>query len=230
MRGLIVVPAYCERESLPSLFERIERAGLPQEILVVDDGSTDATADWLRERGIPHVRHPFNLGYSAAIETGLLYAWRRGFDHVVFLDADGQHEPEAVPRLVAALEEGVSIAIGSRYLGGYGRQSPIRRVGSILFSHLTGLWGERIHDTSSGFKAMSRPAIELALRGDFADYHVEFLLFARRAGLSVREVEVPYLPRTRGRSMHGLASVFYYPLRMFLLLILNSRTAERHVP
>ncbi|MBI4615422.1 MAG: glycosyltransferase family 2 protein [Planctomycetes bacterium] len=219
MRGLVVIPAYQEFDSLPALFDRIGAAGVREEILVVDDGSTDGSAAWLLARGIPHVRHPFNLGYTAALETGMLRARAMGCDYVVFLDADGQHDPADLGKLAREIENGADVAIGSRYLDGYAGQSWSRRLGSVLFSAATSLSGVRVRDTTSGYKALSRRAIAAALEGAFGDYHAEFLLDMAGRGLRVREIPIQVRERKKGRSMYGLLSHFHYPAKTLLLIL-----------
>ena len=108
MRGLVVIPAYNEELNLPRVLERLRASQLVEDVVVVNDGSKDGTERVLRELGQEHLRHPINLGYVRAIQTGIRYAMQQGYDYAVFLDADGQHDPAAVPGLVKVLR-GVSM-------------------------------------------------------------------------------------------------------------------------
>src|SRR5207248_1400603 len=134
----------------PGLLRRLR--GLPQDVLVVDDGSRDGTEQVLREAGQPHLRHPINLGYVRALQSGVRFALRRGYGYVVTLDADGQHDPAEVPALVAGLA-GADVVVGSRFVLPTGYRAPFwRRQGMRVFSAVTALLGgQRIYDTTSGF-------------------------------------------------------------------------------
>jgi glycosyltransferase involved in cell wall biosynthesis len=217
-RGLIVVPAYNEIASLADVVAAIRTAS-KQDLLVVDDGSTDGTATWLRDAGVPHVRHLFNLGYGAALETGMLFALRHGYQYAVFLDGDGQHDPAELGSLVDALAAGADLVIGSRYLAGYSGQPAARRLGSIVFSWLTAIGGQRVFDTTSGFKALSRETMARTLEGQFGDYHAEFLYHLIATGARIREVPIHAGQRRAGRSMYGLLGACYYPLKTALLAL-----------
>jgi hypothetical protein len=223
VRGLVVIPAYNEAQSLPGLLQALRRAALAEDVLVVDDGSVDGTDRLLRESGQKVVRHACNQGYASAIKTGLRYAKEAGYDYVVTLDADGQHDPRAVPRLVEALLRGpADVVIGSRFVCDTGYRAPLsRRLPMRLLSHLTALLGrKRIHDTTSGFRALRRPAIEVLASQPVGDLHAEALLLCLLLGLQVAEVPVQVGPRRHGGSMYGLLDMVRYPLRLGLALLL----------
>lgn len=134
-RGAIVIPAYNEAETIASVVSEICDEGLGCDIVVVNDGSSDGTEEALRSLPVLVLSHPVNLGYGAAVQTGMLHAVRRGYDFVVLMDADGQHVPSQIRLLLDGLEHGSDIVIGSRFAGEGGayRIPPARRIGIRFF-------------------------------------------------------------------------------------------------
>jgi len=151
LRVLVLLPAHNEAATIERVLVRLRGAALSFDRMVIDDASTDGTAAIVERLGENQLRLPCQLGYGGALQTGVRYAIDAGYDIVVFLDADGQHRPEDVPRLVSRLEEGrADVVIGSRYVGGQVYEGPLgRRVGQRVLSMLSGLMtGRRIYDTT----------------------------------------------------------------------------------
>lgn len=221
MRGLLIIPAYNEEPNLPTVLTRVRQARLVEDVLVVNDGSKDGTEQVLRRLGQNHLRHPINLGYARAIQTGLRFASDHGYDYVVMLDADGQHDPTAVPRLTEAVKGGqADVVVGSRFVEDTGYRAPLgRRLGMLVFSWVTALLGKtRVHDTTSGFKALSRRAFPALIDQPFGDFHAETLLLCMLVGLRVREVPVKVAERKHGVSMYGAIDAVIYPLKTLLAI------------
>lgn len=223
-RILIVIPAYNEAENLPFVLKELREHCHDCDVLVVDDGSTDATADVAVAHGLEVIRHGANLGYGAALRTGYARALSRRYAVVITMDADGQHDPSFVPSLVEPVVGGVcDVAVGARCPGrmGYAPSWP-RRAGIRLFAWLgTVLTGRRILDPTSGFVAANPAAVRFLLRvtpDDYPDLNVRIALF--RAGYRVREVPVLMRDRQAGRSvmMAGLAPFLYGP-KMLVYLV-----------
>lgn len=219
-RVLVVIPAHDEVESLPGTIAEVRRCAPKADLLVVDDGSQDATADAARAAGVAVVRHPFNMGVGAALQTGFHWAVAREYDVVVQLDADGQHDPACLASLVEPVLGGAcDVAIGSRYVSRTGYHAPLgRRLGMMLFSGVVRLaLGRRIADTTSGFRAYSRPVAE-ACRSDFPrDFPDAPLLIAlARRGFRLLEVPVAMRERRAGRSFYTLGKRLYYPYKNLL--------------
>lgn len=221
---VLVIPAYREAGRVGDVVRAVRRLGVPLDVVVVDDGSPDDTAAEAEAAGAMVVRHPFNLGYGSALHSGYCYAWRAGYARVLQMDADGQHDPTMLPRLVAALDAGADIALGSRYLDGCApAQSLLRCVGTKLFAWVASRWlRTRITDPTSGFQGLSRRALESVVHDgfpeDFPDTDV--LIEHHRRGLKVTEVPVVMHPRRGGVSMHRGARVAYYGYKMLLTLAL----------
>lgn len=228
-RPCVVLPALDEAKRLPDLIGAL-RAALPDyELVVIDDGSHDATAAVARASGARVVRHPFNLGYGAALQTGYKYALESGAPWVVQMDADGQHLPGEVAALVAPVARGeCDVALGSRFLEPSGYQMGVlRSVGRALFARVARLAGLSVTDPTSGFQALSQRALA-HYAGDWfpSDYpDVDVLLAASRAGLRIREVPVQMAPSARASTLHSGWKPFYYVYKM--LLSIWAATARR---
>ena len=216
----LIIPAFNEAKSLPHVFEAIEAAELEAEIVVIDDGSTDDTAQVAASFGARVIRHPFNMGYGAAIQTGYMYALERGADLLVQMDADGQHDPRQIPAMVEPIRRGESdLVIASRFLEvtGY-RMGWARTAGRKLFEALGRLSGVNVTDPTSGFQAMNAATLELYVRDFFPhDYpDVDVLVTASRHGLRVRECPSVMHPGLRGSRLHGGTRAFYYVYKMLV--------------
>ncbi|HEU4367472.1 MAG TPA: glycosyltransferase family 2 protein [Methylomirabilota bacterium] len=221
MKPLVLVPAFNEAARIGRVLTGIRAAVPDATVLVVDDGSSDDTAAVARAAGARVVRLAFNLGAGVAAQTGYKLAIREGFDCVVHLDGDGQHEPADIPVLLALLERGeADVAIGSRFLGGTAYQpSVLRRAGMGLFRWLTWmLTGARFTDVTSGFRAFSREVVAFVAAEwyptDYADADV--IITLRRAGFRLKETPVRMYPRAGGRSMHAGLRPLYYVFKMLL--------------
>ncbi|TCO80198.1 glycosyltransferase involved in cell wall biosynthesis [Plasticicumulans lactativorans] len=146
----IVIPARQEAATLPTLLESLGSLVDPEQIIVVDDASSDATASLCQEYGVVHLRHPYNLGNGAAIKTGCRHAMA---NVLVLMDADGQHDPVDVRRLVEKLDEGYDMAVGARAPSSHA--SLPRRLANAFYNRLASwMTGHRIDDLTSGFRAV----------------------------------------------------------------------------
>ena len=233
MRVLIVVPAFNEEECLPASLAELARFVSPRNIVVVDDGSTDGTAQAARNAGIPVLVLPLNTGVGGALQTGFRYALEEGFDVAVQFDADGQHDPSDLQALLEPLVEGrAELAIGSRFLAGSGDyRAPLpRRLGMFFFSLLTSLvLGRKLSDTTSGLRAYGWRVMRLCLDyfpQDFPD--APLLIWLARNGVPWVEVPVRMRPRLAGRSFYTFTRSLYYPYKTILAsLIACVRTVPR---
>jgi polyprenyl-phospho-N-acetylgalactosaminyl synthase len=186
----VVIAAYNEGAMIARVVADVRRAGYP--VVVVDDGSRDDTADIAAAAGAEVVRHPFNLGQGAALQTGIDHALAQGAAFVVTFDADGQHRVSEIPRLTDALvRERADFALGSRFLGQAPNLPPLRRLmlqAATLFTRLT--TGLQVTDTHNGLRAMTRRgAAAIRLRQNRMAHASECLSQIGSSGL--RYVERP---------------------------------------
>ena len=196
------------------MIAEIQDADPSLEIVVVDDGSADGTAEAALGAGARVVRLPYNLGIGAAVQTGFQYARDRGFDVAVQIDGDGQHDPRELPRLLGPVLAGdADLVVGTRFGGpSLYRGSLARRVGIGIFARaVSAIVGRRITDTTSGFRAAGRRAIELFAAEYPHDYpEVEATVLVFRHRLRLLEVPVAMRHRASGRSsITPLRSVYY---------------------
>jgi glycosyltransferase involved in cell wall biosynthesis len=223
-RTLLIIPAYREAPRVGAVVARVRQLHPQIDVLVVDDGSPDHTAAAARTAGAQVVSHPFNLGYGAGLHTGYCYAWRHGYQRVLQMDADGQHDATMLQRLLDALDAGADVALGSRYLDGSAPPSSLaRRIGTRLFAGIATRWiGRRITDPTSGFQGLSRRAIEAVVTDAFPEDYpdTDVLIEHHRHGLRLCEVPVVMHARLGGLSMHRGARIAYYGYKMLLTLLL----------
>lgn len=221
---LVVLPAWNEAGSLPSVLAEI-RTHLPDVgVVVVNDGSSDATSAVARQAGAEVLDLPFNLGVGAAMRAGFRYALANGYDVVVQVDADGQHDPREVPRLVAELDE-ADVVIGARFAdkGDYTVRGPRWWAMRVLAGVLSRMAHTRLTDTTSGFRASGPAAVRLFAVHYPAEYlgdTVESLVMAMRAGLKVRQVGVAMRPRQAGQPSQRPWKAAVYLMRACLALLI----------
>jgi glycosyltransferase involved in cell wall biosynthesis len=215
VRRVALVPAFNEEANVGRVIDEIRAFDPALDVVVVDDGSYDRTAEVARAHGATVVRLPFNLGIGGAVQTGFRFAFEHDYDLAVRLDGDGQHDPSELERILAPVVGGeADIAVGSRFAGehdGY-RSSRPRRIGIRLLAWVVSrIVGRRVTDTTSGFQALNRRAIELFAHDYPHDYpEVEATIMVSRHRL--RSVEVPVSMRERGggrSSITALRSVYY---------------------
>lgn len=249
-RVLVIVPAFNECGNIGRTVEEIRnvaRTGrelspgekgdsplhLHVDILVIDDGSRDATAQEARQAGGMVVSLPFNLGIGAAVQTGFQYAQRHGYDIAVQIDGDGQHDASFLEKLVEPICRGeADMVVGSRFLektGGF-RSSFSRRMGIVFFVHLiNGLTGVKINDPTSGFRAYNKKMIAL-----FAEYYPhdfpepEAIVVGQQDGARIVELPVVMRPREAGSSSIRYFKTLYYMVKVTLAILLHMIRQRRN--
>lgn len=217
--GLLLIPAYNEEASIGPLLENVLRYWPRERVLVVNDGSRDGTAGVVDVHGVRQIVLPANLGYGGALQTGFLYAERCGYDFIVLLDADGQHDPRYLPEMTRVLlETGADLVVGSRFVDGGREGVPlVRRLGMTVFAALTRLCtGFPSTDTSSGFKAISARLFRELHAIQSVDFHAELYMYVRMRGYSVVEHPVRMHARIAGFSMYTWPKLLLYPAKTLL--------------
>jgi len=231
---LAVVPAYNEARTIGRVVRSL-REHVPEfDVLVVDDGSTDGTGALAEAAGARVLRHPFNLGIGGAVQSGFVYALDNGYDYMVQVDGDGQHLPEEIPKLLAAMEDDPTydMVCGSRFLTDHGYPATFsRRTGIHLFAFLLSrIMGRRVSDPTSGFRLFNRRGIALFARDYPHDYpEVEAVLMVHFHRLKVQEVPVRMLRRDGGVSSISSGKSVYYMIKVLLAIFVGLARA-RPVP
>ncbi len=225
LRRIAIVPALNEEASVGRVIEELRRFDPGFDVVVVDDGSHDRTARIAAEHGAHVLRLPFNLGIGGAMQTGFRYAFEHGYDIAVQCDGDGQHEPAQLPKILAPVVAGeADLVVGSRFSGeGEFRSTLPRRVGARVFAWtVSRIVGQRVTDTTSGFRAVGRRGIALFAADYPHDYpEVEATVMVARARLRLREVPVTMRERASGRSSINAASSVYYMAKVMLALFVG---------
>ena len=202
-RVVAAIPCYNEADFIAGVVRRTQPH--VDRVVVVDDGSSDGTADAARAAGADVRRHPTNLGPGAAARTCLEAGRELGADVLVTLDGDGQHEPAEIPAVIASILAGESdLTIGSRFLGGYNNVARYRKFGIDVITFLYNFGaGQRITDAQSCFRAYGRRALDtLTIAEDGFGFSVETLVQARRAGLRIDEVSISCIYHDQSHSMN----------------------------
>ena len=225
-KKLAVVPAYNEAASVGDVVRKLHAITPDYDVVVVDDGSTDATARIAEDAGACVLRLPFNLGIGGAVQAGFGYALENGYDYVVQVDGDGQHDPGEIRRLEEAMRrERVDMVCGSRFLTeDHKYPAPIsRRTGIHLFAFLLSRFvGQRVSDPTSGFRLYNRRGISVFARDYPHDYpEVEAVLMLHHHRLTMREVPVRMFQRGGGVSSIGSGKSFYYMVKVLLALFVG---------
>lgn len=225
--NLVVVPAYNESATLLDVLGRISEHAAGWDIVVIDDGSTDNTADLARGGGFPVLKLPFNLGIGGAVQAGFKYALENGYARMVQIDGDGQHDPSQLERLVSVMDEneGVDVVCGSRFLSDeFKYPAPIsRRTGIHIFAFLLSRFvGQPVSDPTSGFRLYNRRAIKLFARDYPHDYpEVEAVLMLHHHDLRMLEVPVQMYARGGGVSSITSGKSAYYMVKVLLALFVG---------
>ena len=232
-RLLIVIPAWNEEAVLGDVLEsvKVEKPSFA-DILVVSDGSTDATAAIARAAGVAVLDLPLNLGVGGAMRAGFQYAQRMGYDYAMQVDSDGQHHPESIPSLIKAVED-YDIVIGSRFADGaadYEVSGPRKWAMGLLSFLFTRAAGTPFTDVTSGFKIANRRGIDFYCRNLPAEYlgdTIDITAMAINNGLKVRQVPVHMRERQGGTPSSGpLKSAVYLVRSLFAYGISVSRRPE----
>lgn len=219
---LVIVPAWNEARNVGTTVKEILAADHAYDVLVIDDGSTDGTAAAARSAGARVITLPFNLGVGGAMRTGFTYAQRMGYHRAIQVDADGQHNPADIGRVIEGLQH-ADISIGARFaeVGDYAVKGPRRWAMVFLASTVSRVAKTRLTDVTSGFRAANRRAIDQYVEYYPAEYlgdTIDSLVAACHAGLSATQVPVAMRPRAHGTPSQGPIGASAYLLRSVFAL------------
>lgn len=228
---LIMIPAYNEEKTVGDVVKSVIDLHPDFEVVVIDDGSDDGTVKNAAEAGAEVVSLPFHCGGSIAIQTGYLIATRDNFDYTVKIDADGQHKPKEISKLLNPLLKGeAAMTVGSRYVvdNDNNDDSAVKTGGRLFSSTLVSLLRKmEITDVTSGMRAWNRKAINALMRQykerkvvEDSVFWVAETLLASKLGLRMKEVPIEVLPRRYGRSKSfSRYNMLMYPVRLITTLL-----------
>lgn len=221
---LIIVPAWNESANVGNTVREILAADAGYHVAVVDDGSTDDTAAVARAAGAVVLALPYNLGVGGAMRTGFAYAQRKGYTRAIQVDADGQHDPADIGRVLAGLQH-ADISIGARFaeVGDYTVRGPRRWAMVVLAKVVSRIAGTRLTDVTSGFRAANARAIAQYVSYYPAEYlgdTLDSLVASVHAGLVVTQVPVAMRPRVHGQpSQSPFGAAIYLGRSVFALTL-----------
>lgn len=220
---LVIMPAWNESESVGQTITEVFEFGPPCDVLVVDDGSRDNTAEVARAAGAFVLQLPFNMGVGGAMRTGFKYAKSHGYSQVIQVDADGQHDPRDIKAVLDGLEN-ADIAIGARFAdkGDYVVRGPRKWAMNVLAWTISRLAGTKLTDVTSGFRAANSKAIRQYVDHYPAEYlgdTIDSLVVAIRSGCTVRQVGVSMRERQGGTPSHNPVKAAMYLGRSGLALL-----------
>lgn len=231
---LVLVPAWNEEHNVGHTVQEVRASDGSYDVVVIDDGSTDRTAQVAREAGATVLVLPFNLGVGGAMKTGFTYAQRHGYQRAIQVDADGQHNPADIARVLAGLER-ADISIGARFadVGDYSVRGPRRWAMLFLAGVVSRVAHASLTDVTSGFRAANRRAIDQYVRYYPAEYlgdTIDSLVAGLHAGLTVTQVPVSMRPRMHGRPSQGpVGSTVYLFRSVFALGLALTRGRRKAV-
>lgn len=227
-RVLVIMPAWNEAEAVGNTVREVLTTNTRYDVLVVNDGSTDATAYEAAAAGATVLNLPFNLGVGGAMRAGFKYAQRLGYRQVIQVDSDGQHDPRSIDEVLAGLAH-ADISIGARFAdrGDYKVTGPRKWAMQFLAKVISGLAKTRLTDVTSGFRAANERAVTQYLDHYPAEYlgdTIDSLVVAIRSGCKVTQVPVEMRPRQGGKPSHNpLKAAIYLGRSVFALLFALTR-------
>jgi hypothetical protein len=228
---LIIVPAYNEQAAITEVIREAREVlpGLP--LLVIDDCSADATALVAREAGARVLSLPHHLGLGGAVQAGYKLAYELGYQYVIRMDGDGQHDPRDIPRLFETLRDsGCQMVIGSRFFEGDANHTSFMRQLGVRFFRtvLRPILGKPVRDPTSGFVGVNRQALQLFSRSFPLEYpEIEALVVLQRRAFRFVEVPCHMRPRLAGQSSITAVKSLYYILHVLLGVLVNILKFER---
>lgn len=230
-RLLILIPAFNEEKAVGGVVGEVQAAVPGIAILVVDDCSEDATRSEAQIAGAQVLALPHHLGLGGCVQAGYRLAYELGYDYVIRVDGDGQHDPRDIPVVLKALEQGdCEMVIGSRFLAGNGTHTSWLRGAAIVFfrAMLRPILGRPVRDPTSGFVGVNRTALALFSATFPLEYpEIEALVVLQRKRFRFVEVPCRFRPRRTGRSTITVVKSLYYMIHVLLGVFVNVLKFER---
>ncbi len=220
---LIIIPVFNEANNIGSVVDNLLRNFQETDILVVNDGSFDSTAEALKNKSIFVLHHLFNIGIGASFQIGCQFAQAFGYDYIVRMDGDGQHDPLFIKDILEPIKNNLAdISIGSRFLGKSQFKSSFTRLFGIFIisSVLMGITNRKVTDPTSGFCAMNRKAFEFFANNYIEDYPEPEILLHHK-NFRIQEIPISMSKRQKGISSITPLKSIYYMYRVLLSLTIS---------
>lgn len=221
---LVIVPVFNEEKNIKKVIEELRRDLQEADILVIDDGSCDKTLNIIKKLNVDYVSLPFNLGYSAALQTGYIYASKKHYSYVIQFDGDGQHIAIEAKKLIDYIKKlDVDILIGSRFRNkNYYRHPFLKKIGTKIFQYIIKIITKvDITDPTSGFQILNKKIIsEYARMNNFPEYpDANLIIEMIFKGYKIGEISTIMNPRKHGKGMYsGIYEVIKYFIKLFNLI------------
>jgi len=216
----VFIPAYNEEENIEEVINGLKKLKMNIKTYVIDDGSTDRTAEKARKAGATVIKHPVNLGGGAAIRTAFTIALLNDAEYIVTLDGDGQHDPDELPMIITEMRNGTDLIIGSRFLKEQKQEMlSYRLLGIKFFSWLVSkMMRIKITDATSGYRAYKTETVRKILfkLKENQYYGLEIVVKMAKNGVDIKEVPITSKTRVKGRSKKGALSYGYNLMRVVI--------------
>ena len=231
MKTLVIIPCYNEEKNIELVVERLKRAAPSVDYIIINDCSTDKSAEICEKNGYNYLNLPANLGIGGGVQCGYIYARDNGYDITVQMDGDGQHDPAYLDAIIKPVADGTfDMCIGSRFITNEGFQTSfMRRLGINIISGLIWLLcGVRVKDTTSGFRACSKELTEYFSHHYAQDYpEPEAIISAELNGWNVGEKSVIMQERNAGKSSISTWKSAYYMIKVSIGLVVYRITVQK---
>ena len=227
MRVLVVIPAYNEEESIESAVDNLINHFPQYDYVIINDGSKEDTSYICHSKGYNIIDLPVNLGLAGAFQTGLKYAYRKGYDYAIQFDADGQHLPEYIEPMIQKMDDGYDLVIGSRFVD---KEKPktLRMIGSRVISFAIKLTtGRYIADPTSGMRMFNKAMIKEFSENINYEPEPDTVSFLIKQGARVAEIPAEMRERVAGESYLNLSRSISYMTKMFISIVLVQNFRNR---
>jgi len=228
MKLLVMIPAHNEAGSIAAVVDELLHTIPDCHYVVINDGSEDDTAAICRAGGYPMLDLPVNLGLTKAFQTGILYAWLKGYDTVIQIDGDGQHDPKHIPRMSEIMEKNdADLVIASRYREAH-KPKGLRSVGNTLLSLAIRLTtGKKVTDSTSGMRMYGKRLLEIMATDINSTPEPDTIAYLLMCGAKVEECQVTMRERTTGTSYLSSWRSVTYMAHMILSIFFVQRLRKR---
>ncbi len=227
MKTLLIIPAYNEEDCITKVIDNLINNYPQYDYVIINDGSTDHTSEICHKKGYEIIDLPINLGLAGAFQTGLKYAYLKEYDFAMQMDADGQHLPEYVDKLLEKMNEGYDIVIGSRFVTEKKPKS-MRMLGSNMISRAIRVTtGTRIMDPTSGMRMFNRSMIKEFANNINYGPEPDTISFLIKQGAKIGEVQVKMSERIAGESYLNFTKSIWYMTKMLISIIILQNFRKR---